>query len=122
MNPGKTATAHGQMQWTAHPADQLLVSVFSRLWGLLKRGTSTTGRRIFLSSDNQARQHGWQVSSRHGGLSRTYRDPRFDYLSACTTCNGGGRNPRSITCSDCQGTGRVSLAPGVTSTQHRGQS
>jgi hypothetical protein len=122
MNPSKTATANRHVQQNTYAADRLLVSAFRNLRGLLQRGTSTIGRKIFRSSDYQARQHGWQVTPRHGGLSRTYRDPRFDYLAAYTTCNGRGHNPRSITCPDCQGTGRVSIAPDAISGRHREQS
>jgi len=54
---------------------------------LLFRVLSTIGSRIFLAADGRARERGWQVVSRHGGLSRNYRDPRFDLLSdqAATT-------------------------------------
>jgi DnaJ-class molecular chaperone len=121
MNPSKTATANRHAQQST-AADELLVSAFRSLRGLFQRGTSSIGRKIFRSSDYQAHQHGWQITPRHGGLSRTYRDTRFDYLAACTRCNGRGHDPRSITCADCQGTGRVSLALGVISSQHREQS
>jgi hypothetical protein len=110
------------MQRSTNTADKPLVSASESFWRLLQRGTSAIGRKIFRSSDRQAHQHGWQVIPRHGGLSRTYRDPRFDYLAACMTCNGRGQNPRGITCSDCQGTGRVSVASDVISMRHEGQS
>jgi hypothetical protein len=122
MNPGKTATANRHMQQSTNAVDELLISAFRSLWGLLQRGTSAIGQKIFRSSDCQAHQHGWQVIPRHGGLSRTYRDPRFNFLAACTTCNGRGRNPNGVTCSGCQGTGRVSLAPDVISMPRQGQS
>jgi DnaJ-class molecular chaperone len=121
MNPSKTATASRHAQQSTHAADELLVSAFRSLRGLFQRGTSTIGRKIFWPSDYQAHQHGWQITPRQGGLSRTYRDPRFDYLAACTTCNGRGHNPRGIACLDCQGTGRVSLTPASASGQHREQ-
>jgi DnaJ-class molecular chaperone len=121
MNPSKTATANRHAQQSTYAADELLVSAFRSLRGLFQHGTSTIGRKIFRSSDYQAHQHGWQITPRHEGLSRTYRDPRFDYLAACATCNGRGHNLHSITCPDCQGTGRVSLAPDVASGQHRDQ-
>jgi hypothetical protein len=33
-------------------------------------------------SDARARRHGWSVEIRAGGMSRRYRDPRFDSLRA----------------------------------------
>lgn len=36
--------------------------------------------RLFRHQDALARQHGWTIEPRHGGLSRRYRDPRFDSL------------------------------------------
>lgn len=38
------------------------------------------GNKLFLRDDAFARAHGWQIQARHGGLSRTYRDPRFAQL------------------------------------------
>ncbi len=35
---------------------------------------------LFRDEDGLARAHGWQIQARHGGMSRDYRDPRFDYL------------------------------------------
>ena len=122
MNPSKTAAAGRPMLRSTHTADEPQVSAFSSVWGLLQRGSSVIGRKVFRSSDYRAHQHGWQIIPGHGGLSRTYRDPRFDHLAACMTCHGRGRDPRDITCSDCQGTGRVSLAPDVISRQRREQS
>jgi hypothetical protein len=45
---------------------------------LLVRVLSAIGGTIFRAPDSRAREHGWQIIPRHGGLSRTYRDPRFD--------------------------------------------
>jgi hypothetical protein len=122
MNPSKTATANRDMQRSTYAADDLLVSVLRGLWRLLQRVTSAIGRKIFRSSDCQAHQNGWQMIPRHGGLSRTYRDPRFDYLAACTTCNGRGRNPHGATCPDCQGIGRISFAPDIISERRQERS
>jgi hypothetical protein len=36
------------------------------------------GARLFAANDAEARWRGWQIIERHGGLSRRYRDPRFD--------------------------------------------
>jgi hypothetical protein len=76
---------------------------------LLLRGLNAISSKIFREDDRRARDQGWQIIARHGGLSRRYRDPRFDNLAACTACNGRGCNPRGVTCSDCGGTGRIVL-------------
>ena len=111
MDPGKVATANHHMRQSPDSADDLLVIAFRTLRGLLWRGINAIGRKIFRADDRRAHQHGWQIIPRHGGLGRTYRDPRFDYLAACTTCNGHGRNAYDIACSECHGTGRVFLVP-----------
>jgi hypothetical protein len=36
--------------------------------------------RLFQGPDERARQYGWTVEVKHGGMSRRYRDPRFDSL------------------------------------------
>ena len=38
------------------------------------------GRRMHAMNDTEARQWGWQVSERRGGLVHQYRDARFDAL------------------------------------------
>ena len=38
--------------------------------------------RLFAADDARAERHGWQIGVGPGGLSRSYRDPRFDNLSA----------------------------------------
>lgn len=63
------------------------------------------GDRVFARDDQAARAHGWQISQRHGGLTRRYRDPRFDWLSGCPWCHGSGGGQRE--CTVCQGTGRL---------------
>lgn len=88
---------------------------------LLIRGLSAIGSKIFREDDYRTRDHGWQITLRHGGLSRSYRDPRFDYLIACMACNGHGCNTRGVTCSDCYGAGRVILDPAAVSQAGRGQ-
>lgn len=87
---------------------------------LLIRGLGAIGSKIFREDDRRAHDHGWQITPRHGGLSRSYRDPRFDYLTPCTSCNGQGCNPHGVTCSDCHGTGRISLAPAAVPQPGRG--
>lgn len=39
------------------------------------------GKALFRERDSRARAHGWQIQVSRGGLSRTYRDPRFDRLT-----------------------------------------
>jgi hypothetical protein len=43
------------------------------------RSTAITDR-IFAEPDERARRNGWSVEIRHGGMSRRYRDPRFESL------------------------------------------
>ena len=76
---------------------------------LLFRALSVLGSKIFRTDDHRARERGWEIISRHGGLSRTYRDPRFDRIIPCSACNGRGYNPDRITCPDCCGSGRLVL-------------
>jgi hypothetical protein len=76
---------------------------------LLLRVLSTIGIKIFRTDDYRAHKRGWQIIPRHGGLSRTYRDPRFDCLIPCRACNGRGYNPDHAICSRCGGSGRLVL-------------
>lgn len=66
-------------------------------------------RRLFRASDTEARSHGWTVEARRGGLSRSYRDPRFDALAACPACTGAGQVDSQL-CPRCAGTGRIELS------------
>jgi ribosomal protein L37E len=86
---------------------------------LVLRLVRALGGKIFRADDRYARNRGWQVTSGRGGLSRTYRDPRFDSLTACPACGGQGRHLDETTCSSCQGTGRTVLrrAPSAQQTQ-----
>jgi hypothetical protein len=88
---------------------------------LLQRGLSAIGSKIFRTDDCRARDRGWQIIPRRSGLSRRYRDPRFDCLISCTACTGRGCNPDGATCSDCHGTGRLVLDPVAVSQQRRRQ-
>jgi hypothetical protein len=87
---------------------------------LLLRALSAIGDKIFQADDRRARDHGWQVVPRRGGLSRSYRDPRFDRLVACATCNGCGCNPQGVACSACHGAGRIVLDRAAVSPPRRG--
>ena len=64
------------------------------------------GDRLFAEDDQKAREHGWEITSRHGGLSRRYRDPRFDTLTSCRWCHGTGLAGEEE-CPACRGTGRL---------------
>ena len=66
------------------------------------------GERIFAADDQAAREHGWEIVTRHGGLSRRYRDPRFDTLARCGWCRGSG-SVGDLACHTCRGTGTVTL-------------
>lgn len=88
---------------------------------LLLRALSTIGGKIFGRDDRRARHRGWQITVRHGGLSRTYRDPRFDYLFSCPACGGRGHNPDRATCSSCDGSGRTVLDRAETAQPRQGQ-
>jgi hypothetical protein len=88
----------------------------------LKGPLAAITQRLFAVSDANAHRHGWQVTITRGGFGRTYRDPRFDYLAECTTCNGRGRKARDTTCPPCDGTGRIVLDPAALPRQGRGQS
>lgn len=87
---------------------------------LLFHVLSAIGGKIFKTADRRARDHGWQVSPRHGGLGRTYRDPRFDSLISCPACDGRGRMPDRTACSGCLGTGRAVLGAGDATWSGRG--
>jgi hypothetical protein len=66
------------------------------------------GDRLFATQDEQAHTYGWQVFPTKAGLGRRYRDPRFDSLMECATCQGIGGQPDAL-CGDCFGLGRITL-------------
>jgi hypothetical protein len=98
------------MDCTAGSRDGRLITAcdsLPRSW--LGRLLDAVGGWVFRADDRAAIQYGWQITTHHGGLSRSYRDPRFDTLHACPRCNGsGGRD--DAPCVPCDGTGRVSRA------------
>jgi len=61
-------TPRHSVRWT-----QILNRVAAMLHG--------AGDRLAREDDAQARLNGWQIQIRHGGLSRSYRDPRFAELA-----------------------------------------
>jgi hypothetical protein len=81
----------------------------SRAAGQLAARVRAGGDRLFREQDANARHHGWDVQVRHGGLSRTYRDPRFDRLQACPECRGAGTGEQDRVCDRCGGTGRITV-------------
>ena|SRR5690348_7359757 len=84
----------------------------------LSRLIEAAGDRLFRSDDQWAIEHNWQITKRHGGLSRSYRDPRFDMLRACLRCSGSGGYPDEP-CVTCDGTGRVRLTASYPESQLR---
>jgi hypothetical protein len=62
-------------------------------------------RHVFAVDDLEAIARGWRVH-RHRPFSRTYRDPRWDDVSACSDCRGSGTVQADV-CGTCAGTGTV---------------
>jgi hypothetical protein len=77
------------------------------------------GNRLFQAEDVRARQYGWQITSRRGGLARTYRDPRFDRLRSCPACRSTGTGPGEKPCERCGGTGRITVSPSALAARGR---
>ena len=75
----------------------------------LARLIKAAGDYLFAADDRAATHHGWQITARHSGLGRRYRDPRFDTLRACPRCNGSGETDHAP-CDSCSGAGRVAQA------------
>jgi hypothetical protein len=82
----------------------------------LRRLIEAAGDRLFRADDQRAIEHNWRITRRIGGLSRSYRDPRFDTLRPCPPCNGDG-GIAVEPCVSCDGTGRV-IQPAVNSGGH----
>lgn len=76
---------------------------------LVLRWLNVIGSKVFQADDRRAHEHVWEITLRRGGLARSYRDPRFNYLTSCQTCNGSGDSPSGGPCSGCHGTGRIVL-------------
>jgi hypothetical protein len=75
----------------------------------LTRQIRATGDRLYNKDDALARDNGWTIETRRGGLARTYRDPRFDRLARCPDCGGTGRDALDLRCGLCAGGGRITL-------------
>jgi hypothetical protein len=82
----------------------------ARVTGRLALLIRRVGDRLFQAEDARGGQHGWQITARHGGLARTYRDPRFDRFRLCAVCGGTGIGLDDQACGHCGGTGRITLA------------
>jgi hypothetical protein len=93
----------------------------SGLWTLAATPLRAIADRLFRNDDARARQHGWQVTARRGGLSRAYRDPRFDLLQACPSCFGTGPGHQNQDCDRCAGSGRIMLAAKLSPEAGRGR-
>ena len=65
--------------------------------------------RLFREQDAAAVRHGWQIETGRTGLSRVYRDPRFDRFARCPQCRGSGTDQDQEPCPNCAGTGRIVL-------------
>jgi hypothetical protein len=82
----------------------------ARVTGRLALLIRAAGDRLFQAEDERARQYGWQITVRRGGLARTYRDPRFDRFRSCPACCGTGTGPAEKPCDRCGGTGRITVS------------
>jgi|SRR5215467_9700999 len=82
----------------------------ARVTGRLALLIRAAGDRLFQAEDARARQYGWQITARRGGLARTYRDPRFDRFRGCPDCRGAGTGPGEEPCERCGGTGRITIS------------
>lgn len=91
---------------TASDQDGRLARATGRLAHLIR----TFSDQLFQADDARASQCGWQITTRHAGLTRTYRDPRFDRLRSCPACRGTGTGPDDRACAGCAGTGRITVS------------
>jgi hypothetical protein len=92
----------------------------NRLMSWLADKVRSAGDRIFLADDARAIASGWHIAKGRLGLSRTYRDPRFDALAACDQCHGMGQ-AEDQPCARCSGTGRITLAVRKVSPSEQGR-
>jgi hypothetical protein len=80
----------------------------SRQRGWFDRLLDRAGEWLFADGeDARATARGWEVRRGAWG-TRTYRDPRWDTVHACSSCGGNGVRPTDgVACPDCAGTGVV---------------
>jgi hypothetical protein len=85
----------------------------TRLVRWLRKRAETAGQWLFARDDLRAVHHGWQITTRCGGLGHQYRDPRFDTLRSCPDCAGSGTTGSGTanreSCEACDATGRVTI-------------
>lgn len=89
--------------------------------GRLARLIRTVGDRLFRDADTRASEYGWLITTRRGGLARTYRDPRFDRFRRCPVCRGTGIRHADQACQQCAGTGRITVVQPVLSDRRPGR-
>ena len=83
----------------------------------LARRLNAIGQRLHAETDAMARERGWEITQRNGGLGRSYRDPGFGSLVRCPSCGGAGHladmgdlgDMDGTPCQSCDGTGRLTL-------------
>jgi hypothetical protein len=64
------------------PVGAAFRSATASLAGWLGSLPHRVGARLFAMNDTEAGWRGWEATALHGGLGRSYRDPRFDLLRA----------------------------------------
>jgi hypothetical protein len=94
--------------------------VLIRLVRWLLNRLEAAGNRLFATDDQQAAEHGWQITPGRHGLSRRYRDPRFDALISCPDCHGNGATD-GWPCPACRATGRLTRLPPLPSQSRGGE-
>jgi hypothetical protein len=78
-------------------------SVTASVTGWLASSAHRAGLRVFARTDAEARWQGWQIIERHGGLSRRYRDRRFDTWTRDTPAPDTAAKDRPIRHSCAEG-------------------
>jgi hypothetical protein len=81
--------------------------------GWFDRVLTVLGEWLFATGeDARAEARGWQVHRVPNSRTRTYRDPRWDTVSACHSCGGHGlSHTDGAACPACAGTGVIRSAP-----------
>lgn len=103
ISPASGNKTHYQFaEWVRRGVTALVARVSWRV--------AAVGARLYAVDDRTALQEGWTITRRHGGLARSYHDPRFDTLHTCMRCEGEG-SVGDEACVPCCGTGRVTRGP-----------
>ena len=79
----------------------------ARLTDWIARCLALVGDLVFASKDQEAAWHAWDVERRYAGLSRIYRDPRFDALVSCPRCHSISTVADGTVCQQCSATDRL---------------